>query len=179
MEGWRKQVSPCPSWLHPKEQSMSMPAPLPTLTETMMFAMVWLDILVSPNALMLKAPTFSVVATCSSRAVTSSDDASLEAAILCRGAGGAQPSCLGEGFGTDNRVDQGISTGHTGFTGRCLFSGEPPGCRDCTPLLHGATTYLFLLEGGQITHKAGAENSLANTLMSFHGDTEQSVPHSP
>lgn len=124
--------------------------------------MVWLDILASPNALMLKAPIFSVVATYGRRAVTSSNNTSLEAAILCSGAGGAQPSWLGEGFGTDNRDDQGIPTGHTGFTGRRLFSGEPPGWKDCAPLLHGASSYLALLEGGQITHKAGVENTLAN-----------------
>lgn len=30
VDGWRKQVSHCPSWLHPKEQSVPRPAPLPS-----------------------------------------------------------------------------------------------------------------------------------------------------
>lgn len=48
----------------------------------MISAIVLLDILLSPNALMLKALIFSVVATCSRRAATSSNSTGFEDAIL-------------------------------------------------------------------------------------------------
>lgn len=96
--GWMDGESRCPTaqaGCIPKSRACPGLLLSPALTETMIFAMVWLDILVSPNALMLKAPTFSVAATCSRRAATSSDNTSLEAAILCRGVGGAQLSLAG------------------------------------------------------------------------------------
>lgn len=106
----------------------------PALTEAMISAIVWLDILLSPNTLMLKALIFSVVATCSRRAATSSDSSSFEATILhAEEQGRAQLPWLGGGFGTDNESDQGIPTGHTGFTGRRPFSSEPPGPGDGEP----------------------------------------------
>lgn len=66
--GWtdacRKPVSDCPKLAAPQRtkrgQDCSSP---PALTETTISAIVWLDILLSPNALMLKALIFSVVAT--------------------------------------------------------------------------------------------------------------------
>lgn len=106
----------------------------PALTETMISAIVWLDILWSPNTLMLKALIFSAVATCSRRAATSSDSTTFEAAILrAEGQGWAQLPWLGGGFGTDEEGDQGIPAGRTGFTGRRPFSREPPGPRNGEP----------------------------------------------
>lgn len=72
----------------------------------MISAIVWLDILLSPNTLMLKALIFSVAATCSRRAATSSDSTSFEATILqAVGQGWAQPPWLGGEFGTDKEGD--------------------------------------------------------------------------
>lgn len=45
-------------------------------------AMVWLDILLSPNVLMLNALILSAAAPCSRRAAASSGSSSFEAAIL-------------------------------------------------------------------------------------------------
>lgn len=95
MHGWMDEGSRCPTaqaGCIPKSRAHPGLLLSPLLTETMIFAMVWLDILASPNALMLKAPIFSVVATCGRRTATSSNNTSLGAAILCSDAGGAQPS---------------------------------------------------------------------------------------
>lgn len=82
-----KPVSAGPR-LHPRDWSTATTAPLPpALTETMKSAMVWLDILLSPNALMLNALILSAAAPCSSRAAASSGSSSFKAAILREGQG--------------------------------------------------------------------------------------------
>ena len=172
-----------PSWLHPRDQSTARTAPLPlALTETMISATVWLDILESPNVLMLKALIFSVVATCSRRAATSSDSTGFEDAILrAEGQGRAQPPWLGGRFGTDNGGDWGTPTGHTGFAGRCLFPSEPPGPTSShpAPASCGVSSRRSLLELGWAAREARADHSPAKEQTPFHGDAEQSPPHSP
>lgn len=79
----RKLVFNCPKLAASQrpESSHNCSFP-PALTETMISAIVWLDILLSPNVLMLKALIFSMVTTCSRRAATSSDSTSFEDFIL-------------------------------------------------------------------------------------------------
>lgn len=125
----RKLVSNWPKMAASQRPESSQDCSIPPeLTETMISAIVWLDILLSPNVLMLKALIFSMVATCSRRAAISSDSTSFEDSILCaQGQGWAQPPWLEGGFGSHDKSGQGIPTGHTGFTGRHRFSREPTG----------------------------------------------------
>lgn len=74
---WLPQAKYIPGTGH--SQCCSSP---PALTETMKSAIVWLDILVSPNVLMLKALILSVAAARSSSAAVSSSSTSFGAAIL-------------------------------------------------------------------------------------------------
>lgn len=111
---WLPQANHIPGTEH--SQCCSFP---PALTETMKSAIVWLDILLSPNVLMLKALILSVAATrSSSSAAASSSSTSL--AIL---------HAEGQGWYAEQR-DESLSLPHMGLHPAVPAAHPPAGSPD-------------------------------------------------